>query len=525
LHGADEEKESVFKSMARAACSLAALTVALGLAACADRDTTDLAVSTQSLTSGGVRLALQAGDRTINTVTAVLEGKNGFETQTHEIDVQGNNGVISLFLGDLPVGRGYRITLTAADCTGSASFNVSANEIALVNVPLTCGGSAAVATGSAQVTGSIEGASSAPACNHVQKVVAAPSVQAGDGPVSRLSVFLGAGITPTAIQWTFASTNGAMGTIGELSGAADTDVTFDCSSSGSVRVSAAVTAPSNGSPCTETVRVDISCVNQGGPSLPNSVCGNGVIENGAAFGGLDEVCDTNGSGPDVLPTGSPVGSTCNATCTAVIPPAPNPPTPVCGDGVIQAPEVCDTNGTGPDVLPPGSPAAAICNPTCSAVIPANNPPPDPGTCLTCARANCPSQYEAAIGTGSDAANLAAVTSLFDCVIGSNWEAGGPIPATSCFFKDPTQRLGSLLPCYCGATPQATCLATGPAAADRAAACSAQVEAASLCNPITASCVTGSGSNPAVPLGDALQLLNCERAGCASECGFPAAPEE
>jgi len=29
----------------------------------------------------------------------------------------------------------------------------------------------------------------------------------------------------------------------------------------------------------------------------------------------------------------------------------------------------------------------------------------------------------------------------------------------------------------------------------------------------------------VPLGDALQLLNCERAACEAECGFPISVDE
>jgi hypothetical protein len=143
--------------------------------------------------------------------------------------------------------------------------------------------------------------------------------------------------------------------------------------------------------------------------------------------------------------------------------------------------------------------------------------------LTCAQAKCTTQYNNAIGTASSAANLADVTQLFDCVIGANWEAGGAIPQTSCFFADPAQPLGSLLPCYCGNTPQATCLATGPT--NNQDACGLEVELASDCSPVTASCVTGSGSNPEVPLGDALQLLNCERAACGPECGFPTPPEE
>jgi hypothetical protein len=146
-----------------------------------------------------------------------------------------------------------------------------------------------------------------------------------------------------------------------------------------------------------------------------------------------------------------------------------------------------------------------------------------GACLSCATERCSLQVGNAIGLASTAENLARVTQLFDCVIGGDWELGNAIPTTSCFFADPAQPLGSLLPCYCGSTPVAQCLATGPS--DDAEACGAEVEVASQCDPVVASCVTSSGSNPEVALGDALQLLNCERAACPAECGFPPPIEE
>jgi hypothetical protein len=150
-------------------------------------------------------------------------------------------------------------------------------------------------------------------------------------------------------------------------------------------------------------------------------------------------------------------------------------------------------------------------------------PPPLGACLACATERCSLQVGNAIGLASSAENLARVTQLFDCVIGADWELGGAIPTSSCFFADPAQPLGSLLPCYCGSTPLAQCLGTGPI--DDSEACGAEVEIASQCDPIVASCVTSSGSNPEVALGDALQLLNCERAACPAECGFPPPIEE
>lgn len=179
--------------------------------------------------------------------------------------------------------------------------------------------------------------------------------------------------------------------------------------------------------------------------------------------------------------------------------------PAPADGSVSEPPDADE--------PPGEPDAGS----------EPEPPPPLGACLSCATARCSLQAGNAIGLASSAENLARITQLFDCVIGDDWELGGAIPTTSCFFADPAQPLGSLLPCYCGSTPLPQCLATGPS--DNTEACGAQVELASQCDPVVASCVTSSGSNPEVALGDALQLLNCERAACPVECGFPPPIEE
>jgi hypothetical protein len=188
------------------------------------------------------------------------------------------------------------------------------------------------------------------------------------------------------------------------------------------------------------------------------------------------------------------------------------PESVCGNGVIEGPpefsgraEQCDGH-----LIPAGVPAGSACNSECMLVLPSD-------TCLSCVQRNCPTQFENAFGSASSAQNLEAITLLFDCVIGPQWELGGSIPPTSCFFSDPSQPSGSLLPCYCGSTPQATCLANGPL--DNQEACGLEIELASLCNPPLASCVTSSGSDPSTPLGDALQVLNCERAACRQACGF------
>jgi hypothetical protein len=440
-----------------------ALLIPIAIAGCDTPD--EVRVSSGSLESGSMRLALETGGVRIDTVTAVISGDNGFVTQTHEIDVSGDQGSISIFFGELPEGN-YEIELSAADCYGSAEFGIDAGEIAFVNVVMSCGGVGA-ATGSVQITGTIQPGSLRD-CDHVLKIVAAPSIQNGDGPSSSVELFLKPGVIADEIEWSITSSDGGAGGLFGVDDELDSLVNFDCSSDGTVSVIASVVAPcDDGQPCRQQARAQIECVNQGGAPEP-----------------------------------------------------PNPTPPACGNGVIDtATEQCDINAP----LPPGTPAGSSCSASCIIVPPTTTPPPTaPGACFACAQASCPTQFAAAVGT-TDAATLADISQLFACVIGPSWQGGGPIPATSCFFSDPVQPLGSLVPCYCGSTPQATCLATGPANSQEA--CGLEVEVSSRCNPLSASCVTSSGSNPAVPLGAALQLLNCERAACAAECGFPPPVEE
>jgi hypothetical protein len=57
--------------------------------------------------------------------------------------------VLSVFFGDLPVGRGYTIELQAGACSGSSSFSIQADTTVVLDVSLSCG---AAPPRSAQIT-------------------------------------------------------------------------------------------------------------------------------------------------------------------------------------------------------------------------------------------------------------------------------------------------------------------------------------------------------------------------------------
>jgi len=230
-----------------------------------------------------------------------------------------------------------------------------------------------------------------------------------------------------------------------------------------------------------------------GPTGPQGIPGtNGSNGSNGSNGATGPQGPTGPTGP----TGPAGGGTTGPT---------GPATPVCGNSVVEQGEQCD--------LGAANSATGACSVNCQ------------NTCLPCIQTRCPDQYNAALGTTSTASNTALVTQLLDCVVGPNWEAGGAIPSNSCYFANPLQPRGTLIPCYCGNTPEATCLASGPS--NNQEACGLEMELASQCSPVTASCVTGPGSNPAVASGDVLQLLNCAKqaAACESQCGFPPVPPE
>jgi hypothetical protein len=237
-----------------------ALLIPLTIAGCDTPD--EIRISSGSLESGSMRLALETGGARIDTVTAVISGDGGFITQTHEIDVSGDQGSISIFFGELPEGD-YEIELSAGDCSGAAEFGVNAGEIAFVDVVMSCGGVGA-ATGSVQITGTIEPGSLRD-CDHVLKIVAAPSIQKGDGPSSSIELFLKPGVTPSEIEWSITSSDGGGGGLFGVDDDLDTRVSFDCTSNGTVNVIASVVAPCDDeTPCRQQARAQVECLAQAG---------------------------------------------------------------------------------------------------------------------------------------------------------------------------------------------------------------------------------------------------------------------
>jgi hypothetical protein len=467
----------------RAAWIVAALSASSALVSCKGDDST-VTLGARPGAISSLKLELRLGDREISNVVAVISGPNGFVTQTHDIDVNGNSGVVSIYFGALPVGRGYHIQLTAADCSGANDFDVNENQTTLVSVELSCGVGPSKATGSVQITGDVpdpDGTS----CDHIAKIFASPSVQNGAGTPSLIGIELDSGVVATRIGWAASG----FGSLGGVEGEADVEVSFVCSANGIAFVSADVTALEGDAPCTEAARVAIECVNQG---AAEARCGDGLINQAS------EACDGAS-----LPANAPAGSSCTDTCTLV-----TPSSPVCGDGDITGNEVCDTNGDGADVLAAGVEPGSSCSADCASVI----PPVVNAESGTCQR-SCVEDLD----------NNGACNGLFspvgpesqpvlDCILGASWPEPDRFSASSCAN-------GNLLACYCGALSPSSCLTALPA--DITAPCKNEILAGTGCDTRPAAeqsqCVAQLFVNPTNATGRAIAFVQCLQDNCPDIC--------
>lgn len=166
-------------------------TLSWALTGCSNRES--VVLLEQAAATGSAQLALTVGALEVDRVTAVLSGQSDeFEPQTQSIEVRGEHGVVSAFFGNLPVGEGYSIELSASACSGSASFGIEAGKTTLVEATLSCP-RPRPATGTAQSTGTIGAGANAPARDRMAPSVATPSIQpappaadAGPAPTAAL---------------------------------------------------------------------------------------------------------------------------------------------------------------------------------------------------------------------------------------------------------------------------------------------------------------------------------------------------
>ena len=203
----------------------------------------------------------------------------------------------------------------------------------------------------------------------------------------------------------------------------------------------------------------VTC-NTGSASQPSSVCGNGIIEN-TGFGGVDEVCDTNGSAADVLPTGTAAGSTCSADCKSIVPP------PVTGPLPNPACVAC-TNSQCGDLV-------AACNTEDNS---ASSPSGACNSVLACLHVSF-----------SDLPATCAKTDTAACYCGTG--AGGAVDIASCL----------------GGTSNGVCKDV------------IRQQSGCIGSSNEAQCILSRQNDTDFGYGDASQIVNCQRSNCFAECGL------
>jgi hypothetical protein len=363
----------------------------------------------------------------VNTVTATLQLPGG-ATQTQNFDVSPNDASISVYLGELPVGSGYQVTLSAtatngAECAGKSNFKVKKDETVVVSVKMQCsGGIADPDVGAAKISGQlIPATGDCPAV--IDRIEAAPSSVGLNIPVN-VEVFPTDGPAPII---TFSASGGNL--MANASRA-----TFRCTAEGQFDVTAEVTRAG----CVQHASARIKCIDDGG---------------GAGGGG--------GSGG--FPAGGAAGSGAGFA----------------GNGGAGAAGFAGNAGLGGSGGSGGAPTNA---------------------CTTCTASNCPAQLAAC---QTDSTSAACAENRTCANVGSD---------TSCAASNS-------LGCYCGILPIAQCLelgGTGPCAdvIARTSGCTSAPDASGV-----ALCVSQRFLDTSTGLGDAYQVIACQRRNCAVACGL------
>ncbi|HEX3775315.1 MAG TPA: hypothetical protein VHV51_12675, partial [Polyangiaceae bacterium] len=206
--------------------------------------------SSDSDRSGEVGLSLQvAPGIVVNTVTYTITGPGTF-AKTGSVDVS-NSSTISALISPVPAGTGASITLSATtadgatQCSGSATFNVTAHATTAVSVHLAC--HEAARTGSVLVNGSLN------VCPAIDGVSASPAevLVGGSVAVSAAAHDTDSGPSPLAYHWTASS-----GTFSDPSSASPR---FTCTTPGTATLTVTASDGDPATSCADTGTVTVQC--------------------------------------------------------------------------------------------------------------------------------------------------------------------------------------------------------------------------------------------------------------------------
>jgi Lamin Tail Domain len=132
--GFPRPKGSAMKRM-----SIGAAALAVALSGCANEAPKS---SSQDFSDLSMRLTLPDGEA-ISSVSYTVTGGPSAITRMDTVDVE-DSSIVRFQVGDLPVGPGYAINLSAvtehgASCAGSSPFAILINQVTVLSMPMSCG--------------------------------------------------------------------------------------------------------------------------------------------------------------------------------------------------------------------------------------------------------------------------------------------------------------------------------------------------------------------------------------------------
>ncbi|MET0794553.1 MAG: lamin tail domain-containing protein [Polyangiaceae bacterium] len=253
-------------SRCAALLALMGLSAGLSVFGCSSADSISSPESAENV--GAIGLALQAGGITLNSVSYTILGAGFSKSGTINV---ANSTQVSAVIGGIPAANGYTITLSASDagnsginCSGSASFNVTAGATTSTQVHLQC--KTPPKTGGVLVNGTLN------VCPVIDSLSVAPAETTVGHSVDLVAAGSDADHQPSALSYSWTSTGGT------LIAANAATASLACTAAGPVTVTLTV---SDGD-CSDTLTQVVTC-----SPAPSSGAGgsSGTSSGGASSGG------------------------------------------------------------------------------------------------------------------------------------------------------------------------------------------------------------------------------------------------
>ncbi len=198
---------------------------------------------------GAIKLSLMGGTVAFTAFDYTITGPGGF-SKPGSIDVAAS-ATLAATIGGLPAGTGFTIAMTgssidgATQCSGSASFSVTAHATTPVSLALDCHQPAK--TGSISVIGTLN------LCPTITAISANPGEVMGGSSTSITSMATDPdhGPSPLTYHWTATS--------GSFSDATSANPTYTCTSSGAATLTLTVSDGDPSASCAAVGTVQVTC--------------------------------------------------------------------------------------------------------------------------------------------------------------------------------------------------------------------------------------------------------------------------